>query len=61
MTEALQTLIIRARSVRMTEAEQEEQRQSFAYGTTKIENNLVTKEMVKAQAESQRSGQKRER
>ena len=59
--QGLQTLIVRARSVRMTEIEQEEQRQSFAYGTTKIENDLVSKEMVKAQAESQRSGQKRER
>ena len=62
MTEqALQLLIIRARSVRMTESEQEEQRQSFAYGTTKIENDLVSKEMVKQQAEDQRSGEKRER
>jgi hypothetical protein len=43
MTEALQVLITRARRVRMTEAQQEEQRQSFAYGTTKIENELVTK------------------
>jgi hypothetical protein len=59
--QGLQTLIARARSVRMTEIEQEEQRRSFAYGTTKIENDLVSKEMVKAQAESQRSGQKRER
>jgi hypothetical protein len=46
MTKKLATLIERARSIRMTSAQKEEQRRSFAYGNTKIENERITREMV---------------
>lgn len=52
MTEQLATLIERARSVRMSPVEAEEQRRSFAYGNTKIENTLITREMIDEQAEA---------
>ena len=46
MIDKLAALIDRARAVMMTPREQEEQRRSFAYGNTKIENDLITREMV---------------
>jgi hypothetical protein len=46
MTEALENLIEKARSVKMTEAEQRAQRLSFVYGNTHIENSRITREMV---------------
>jgi hypothetical protein len=46
MAEALEDLIEKARSVRMTEAEQRAQRLSFVYGNTHIENSRITREMV---------------
>ena len=46
MTSSLEKLIEQARQVRMTEPQKVEQRISFAYGTTKIENENVTREMV---------------
>jgi len=52
VTEKLNALIERARSVKMTAEEREEQRRSFAYGNTKIENDLITREMVNEQAEA---------
>ena len=57
MTKKLAVLIERARSVRMTSAQKEEQRRSFAYGNTKIENDRITREMVNelAEAEKRRS------
>ena len=54
MTEKLTALIERARSVRMTKAQKEEQRRSFAYGNTKIENERITREMVKELAEGKK-------
>jgi hypothetical protein len=56
MTEKLTALIERARSVRMTRAQKEEQRRSFAYGNTKIENERITREMVKELAEAKKRG-----
>jgi hypothetical protein len=44
--EKLEFLLEKAKKVQMTEAEQEEQRRSFAYGNTKIENDLITREMI---------------
>jgi hypothetical protein len=41
-----------ARSVRMSRNEAEEQRRSFAYGNTKIENDRITREMVNERAEA---------
>lgn len=52
MTDKLATLIERARAVRMSARESEEQRRSFAYGNTKIENDRITREMVDQQAEA---------
>lgn len=54
MTEKLATLIEKARSVRMTPSQTEEQRRSFAYGNTKIENDRITRAMVDQQAEALR-------
>jgi hypothetical protein len=52
MNEKLATLIEMARSVRMSRRESEEQRRSFAYGNTKIENDRITREMVNERAEA---------
>lgn len=46
MTEELRALVERARGIEMTPAELREQRQSFVFGNTKIENDLITREMV---------------
>lgn len=51
MTDKLEFLLEKAKKVRMTEAEQEEQRRSFAYGNTKIENDLITRQMIDEAAE----------
>ncbi|ADW67783.1 hypothetical protein [Granulicella tundricola] len=51
MTEELQHLIESARTRPFPEEEREAQRRSFAYGNTKIENNLITREMVAEQDE----------
>lgn len=51
MTERLKELLERTRHVEMTDEEREEQRRSFAYGNTKLENDRITREMVDAAAE----------
>ena len=50
MTEKLAELIERTRSVTMTKAEKEAQRNSFAYGNAGFENPRITREMVEEQA-----------
>jgi hypothetical protein len=50
MAESIELLIDRARRVVMTDADREAQRRSFAYGNIKIENDLVTREMVEEEA-----------
>jgi len=52
MTKQLSILIEMARAVRMSPCDQEEQRRSFAYGNTKIENDRITREIVAEQAEA---------
>jgi hypothetical protein len=52
MADKLAALIERARTVRMSVRESEQQRRSFAYGNTKIENDRITREMVDEQAEA---------
>ena len=42
----LEDLVEAGRKVEMTEQDREAQRRSFVYGNTKIENDLITKEMV---------------
>jgi len=39
-----------AKKVKMSSSEQEEQRQSFAYGNAKIENDLIEKDIVQRQS-----------
>ena len=46
MTAALEALIEKARTLTMTEAQLREQRISFVYGNTHIENERITREMV---------------
>ena len=51
MTDNLSRLIGMAKSVRMTESDREEQRRSFVYGNTAIENAAITRELVDEVAE----------
>ncbi len=46
MTQALEALIAKARKVQMTEGQLREQRLSFVYGNTHIENDRITRQMV---------------
>jgi len=46
MTTALDELIAKAKTVTMTEAQLREQRLSFVYGNTHMENDRITREMV---------------
>lgn len=50
MTASLERLVEQARKVRMTEPQKFQQRISFAFGTAKIENDDVTREMVEEAA-----------
>lgn len=54
---ALQVLIQKAKTVKMSAAEQEQQRRSFAYGNANIENSDVTRDIVDRQAEALRAEQ----
>ena len=46
MTAALEALIAKAQKIQMTEGQMREQRLSFVYGNTHIENERITREMV---------------
>ena len=46
MTKNLQDLVDRTRKIEMTPEQLREQRRSFAYGNTHIENDRITREMV---------------
>ncbi|MBQ8101720.1 MAG: hypothetical protein IJ127_02235 [Afipia sp.] len=46
MTKDLQELVDRARKIEMTPDQLREQRRSFAYGNTHIENDRITRKMV---------------
>lgn len=50
----LENLIAAARNVIPTPQEQEEQRRSFAYGNTRIENPRITRETIDQEAEELR-------
>ena len=58
MTKDLQELIERARKIEMTPEQIGEQRRSFAYGNTHIENERITRQMV-ADLDSRLHAQKR--
>ncbi len=51
MSESLKSLLKRARSAQMSSEEKEEQRRSFAYGNSKIENERITRETVDQEAD----------
>jgi hypothetical protein len=51
MDRELKPLLDAAGRLHMTPQEKEEQRRSFAFGNTAIENDLITKELVDAEAE----------
>lgn len=46
MTGALEALIAKARKVQMTDTQLRDQRLSFVYGNTHIENERITRQMV---------------
>jgi hypothetical protein len=52
MTTNLEKLLEAARKVVPTPEEKEQQRRSFAYGNTKIENSRITREMVDSAADA---------
>jgi hypothetical protein len=49
--QALQELIEAAKKANISEEEKEQQRRSFAYGNTNIENPRITRKMVDEEAE----------
>ena len=55
------TLVERARHIKMTPAEKEKQRRSFAYGNANIENSAVTREIVDNAADELDSSKSRKR
>ena len=54
MEQSLSRLVELARRVQMTDEQREEQRRSFAYGNTSLENDDITREMIDRQAEALR-------
>ncbi len=46
MTDDLKYLVEEARKTKMTAAEKEQQRRSFAYGNTHIENSDITRKTI---------------
>jgi hypothetical protein len=46
MTKELEELIEKARKIEMTPDQAAEQRRSFAYGNTHIENSMITRELI---------------
>jgi hypothetical protein len=46
MSSKLEELVVRTRKITMTSDQLREQRRSFAYGNTNIENERITREMV---------------
>jgi hypothetical protein len=52
MTRNLEMLLDAAKKIVPTPEEKEQQRRSFAYGNTKIENSRITREMVDRAADA---------
>jgi len=57
MSNELTELLAAAKQADLTSEEKEEQRRSFAYGNTKIENDRITRELVDQEAERLKSGE----
>jgi hypothetical protein len=51
MTDNLKELLEKTKGVKASPEEKEEQRRSFAYGNTNIENPRITRETVDQEAE----------
>lgn len=51
MTAMLEKLLAEARTVKMTALDREEQRRSFAFGNSNIENERITRETIDRAAE----------
>ena len=51
MSDALKKLFEVAKAAKPTPEQREEQRRSFVYGNTHLENELITREMVDREAE----------
>jgi hypothetical protein len=52
MTKELQELLEAAKKIEMTAEQKEEQRRSFVFGNTNIENPRITRETVNKAAEA---------
>jgi fructose/tagatose bisphosphate aldolase len=52
MSDELKMLLEAAKKVQMKSSEQEEQRRSFAFGNTNIENSRITRATIDEEAES---------
>lgn len=52
MSDDLKKLIEATRKADFSAEEREEQRRSFAYGNTKIENSRITRELIDQEAEA---------
>ena len=55
MNYSISRLIEMAKAVKMTEAQQEEQRRSFVYGNTAFENPKITRQLIDELAEANRA------
>lgn len=51
MPASVERLLQESRKVHMSTGDRDEQRESFAYGTAKIENSHVTREMIRDAAD----------
>jgi hypothetical protein len=51
MSDTLKKLLEAAKAAKPTPEQREEQRRSFVYGNTHLENELITREMVDREAE----------
>jgi len=51
MTDKLEQLLREARNVKMSASEREEQRRSFAFGNSNIENERITRATIDRAAE----------
>lgn len=56
MSNELKELLEAASRADLTSEEKEEQRRSFAYGNTKIENDRITRELVDKEADRLKNG-----
>lgn len=54
----LEELVEATKKIELSSEQKEEQRRSFAYGNTNIENSRITRETVDKEAEALKSGEK---